>query len=155
MTYQQLLDWFEDRGISSIDEDFDEFEEVDIQEALLEFGISKSSQSRDVAESQLAPVLSRISDDLFSLAKESRGVSRSIANLKDLNTIEKVIGKDVQPALAERIGIERSKEILKRDVFSTEADRAISFLRQYSPQTLGGLRRQEIRRAGSLQALNL
>ena len=154
--FTRLIDWFENKNIDDIDEDFGDFTDGEIQTALFNFGINKSSQPQDVAGEQLEPVLlnrSSIADDLFKIAKESRSVSRQISNIEDLDTLEKLIDKDIQPLLSRRIGIERAKRAIKRDVFSSEADKGIEFLRVHSPQTLGGLRRQQIRRAGALVQL--
>ena len=91
--------------------------------------------------------------DLYETKKISGRIIENITFVKDLDRIRDVINKDVEKPLTTRIGIERAKKIIKEDRFSSEAVDAVEFLRKYSPQTLGGITVQEIRRTKSIQGL--
>ena len=91
--------------------------------------------------------------DLYETKKISGKIIENITFVKDLDRIRDVINKDVEKPLTTRIGIERAKKIIKEDRFSSEAVDAVEFLRKYSPQTLGGITVQEIRRTKSIQGL--
>jgi len=154
--FTNLIDWYE-QYIDDFDiEDFGDFTDSDIQGGLLDFGVEHSrTVDSGVAEARLKPAIGGVADDVFDAVKESRKFITQVATKRELNFYEKLIDRNIQAPLAERVGIETAKSILRKDVFSTEADEAVEFLRKHSPQTLGGVTRQQIRRAGSLRALGL
>jgi len=154
MTYETLLDWYEQQDVESMDiDEFGDFTEFEIEEAILDFGVSKGRQDRDIARRKLQRPIEVISPEIFGKVKDSRRFITQVVNIKDLKPIKNLIEKDIQAPLSTRIGIERAKGIIKKDRFSNEAVDAVEFLRKYSPVTLGGLTVQQLRREKNIRAI--
>ena len=97
-------------------------------------------------------------DHIGTLVDNSSSLQSTIINnvdrLEDFDKLRKVARTSPEFRLiARQRGINYSKEVIKRNRFSSEADDAFDFLREYSPQTLGGITRQDLRRSEGLREL--
>lgn len=151
MTYNSLIDWFEKSGVEDLTiDEFGDFSDSEIQGTLLDFGVDRSiTNDKSAAQRKLSNSIGFVSDVVFEKVTSSLSFITQVENAKDFRIYDNLINKRIEPILARSAGIEFAKDEIRKG----NLDEPYLFLRKHSPQTLGGLTRQEFRRTEGLRNL--
>ena len=150
--FARLQQWFEDQFDRDSGRFVDDLDPSDVQSSIYNFGV-ESAPDRSKASCQLIPVLnnnSNVADDIMDSVSNSTKFISQLEAKRDFDYYNKMIENRVQPALARQFGIDLAKDNIRSNA---DLENSANFLREYSPQTLGGFRTQEIRRTKAFRTL--
>ena len=130
----------------------DDLDPSDAHTSIYNFGVDSAPDSGK-ASGQLVPVLnnnSNVADDILNNFTSTTKFINAVEKKRDFGFYDKMISNRIEPALARQFGIDLAKDNIRSDA---DLENSANFLRQYSPQTLGGFKTQEIRRTKAFRTL--